>query len=181
MYSGTSSVPKISSGSNSRLKSKGGESWDCNQEQEKGLRRKDYSRMVRFFGGKLFSSTGCFPLSAMALGVFLWRRRTRGHEMMEVYANGFAEHQGSYFIGHESASEVMTGWRALMGIPNGGGFSPNAKVFSLNSVHGSRIRIFCGFCAKGARVCAYSARVKFPNAFKVVKIRVHKLKKSSQD
>jgi hypothetical protein len=27
--------------------------------------------MVRFFGGKLFSSAGCFPLSAMALGFFL--------------------------------------------------------------------------------------------------------------
>jgi hypothetical protein len=27
--------------------------------------------MVRFFDGKLFSSSGCFPLSAMALGVFL--------------------------------------------------------------------------------------------------------------
>jgi hypothetical protein len=26
--------------------------------------------MVRFFGGALFSSTGCFPLSAMALEVF---------------------------------------------------------------------------------------------------------------
>jgi hypothetical protein len=26
--------------------------------------------MVHFFGGMLFSSTGCFPLSAMALGVF---------------------------------------------------------------------------------------------------------------
>jgi hypothetical protein len=49
--------------------------------------------------------------------------------MMEVYANGFAEHQGSYFIGRESASEVMTGWRALMGIPNGGGFSLNTKGF----------------------------------------------------
>jgi hypothetical protein len=71
MYSGTSSVPKISSGSKSRLKTKEGESWNCNQEQEKGVRRKDYSRMVRFFGGALFSSTGCFPLSAMALGDFL--------------------------------------------------------------------------------------------------------------
>jgi hypothetical protein len=30
------------------------------------------------------------------------------------------------------------------------GFSPNVKgFFSLNSVHGSRIRIFCGFYAKG--------------------------------
>jgi hypothetical protein len=60
--------------------------------------KKDYSRMVRFFGGKLFSSSGCFPLSAMALGVFFWKRRTRGHEVMEVYANGFAGHQKGYFI-----------------------------------------------------------------------------------
>jgi hypothetical protein len=55
--------------------------------------------------------------------------------MMEVYANGFAEHQRGYFISSENASGVMTGWRALMGIPN--------------SVHDSRIRIFCGFYAKG--------------------------------
>jgi hypothetical protein len=34
----------------------------------------------------------------MALGVFLWRRRTRGREMMEVYANGFAEHQGAILL-----------------------------------------------------------------------------------
>jgi hypothetical protein len=71
MYSGISSVPKISFGSRSRLKSKKDESRDCNQNQEKGMRREDYSRMVRFFDGKLFSSNGFFPLSAMALGVFL--------------------------------------------------------------------------------------------------------------
>jgi hypothetical protein len=35
------------------------------------MRREDYSRMVRFFDGKLFSWSGCFPLSAMALGFFL--------------------------------------------------------------------------------------------------------------
>jgi hypothetical protein len=56
----------------------------------------------------------------------------------------------------------MTNWRTLIGIPNGRVFSPNAKGFSLNSVHGSRMRIFCGFYAKGARVCAYSARIKVP-------------------
>jgi hypothetical protein len=70
MYSGTSSVPKISFGSKSRLKTKEDESWGCNQEQEKGLRRKAYSRMVRFFGRALLSLIGCFPLSAMAFGVF---------------------------------------------------------------------------------------------------------------
>jgi hypothetical protein len=35
------------------------------------MRREDYSRMVRFFIGKLFSPSGFFPLSAMALGFFL--------------------------------------------------------------------------------------------------------------
>jgi hypothetical protein len=47
------------------------------------MREKDYSQMVRLFGGGLFSSHGFFPLSAMALG-FSWRKKTRGKEMMEV-------------------------------------------------------------------------------------------------
>jgi hypothetical protein len=33
-----------------------------------------------------------FPLVCHGFGGFLWRRRTRGCEMMEVYANEFAEH-----------------------------------------------------------------------------------------
>jgi hypothetical protein len=48
---------------------------------------------------------------------------------MEVYVNGFAEHQRGYFISSGSASGVMTGWRALMGIPNGGGFFPGCEEF----------------------------------------------------
>jgi hypothetical protein len=48
--------------------------------------------MVRFFDGKLFSSTGCFPLSAMALRVFSLEEEDERREMMEVYANGVAEH-----------------------------------------------------------------------------------------
>jgi hypothetical protein len=106
--------------------------------------------MVRFFGGVLLSSIGFFPLSAMALGFFcLWRSRERRREVLEVYASGFAEHQGGYFISCESTLGVMTGWRTLMGIPNNRVFSPNVKGFSLNSVHGYRMRIFCGFYAKG--------------------------------
>jgi hypothetical protein len=46
------------------------ESRDCSQDREKGKRRRDYSQMVRFFDGRLFSAHGVFPLSAMALGVF---------------------------------------------------------------------------------------------------------------
>jgi hypothetical protein len=91
-----------------------------------------------------------FPLVRHGIGgFFLSRSKTRGREMMEVYASGFAAHLGSYFISHESASEVMTSWCTLMGIPNGMVFSPNARVFSLNSIHGSQMRIFCGFYAKG--------------------------------
>jgi hypothetical protein len=71
MYSGISSVPKISSGSRSRLKSKIGESRDCNQNQVERMRREDYSRMVRFFDGKLFSSSGFSPCPPWPWGFFL--------------------------------------------------------------------------------------------------------------
>jgi hypothetical protein len=64
-------MPKISSSSRLKLKSKKDESRDCNEDQEKGMGREDNSRMVRFFGRRLFSSGGIFPLSTMALGFFL--------------------------------------------------------------------------------------------------------------
>jgi hypothetical protein len=71
MYSGTSSVPKISSGSKSRLKKQRKVNHEIEVERKKKrLRKKAYSWMVRFFGGMLLSSNGFFPLSAMALGVF---------------------------------------------------------------------------------------------------------------
>jgi hypothetical protein len=53
---------------------------------------------------------------------------------MEVCASGFAEHRGGYFISSGTASGVMTGWRALMGIPNGEGFSLDAKSFFIKTV-----------------------------------------------
>jgi hypothetical protein len=51
----------------------------------------------------------------------------------------------------------------------------------LNSVHGSRIRIFCGFYTKEQEFVHIRLEERFPNAFKTVKIRMHKLKKLSQD
>jgi hypothetical protein len=88
------------SGNKLKLKSKKDESRDCNQDQEKGIGREDYSRMVRFFDGGLFSSHGVFPLSAMALVVF-WRRKTKGSEMMKVCASGFAEHRRAILLAVE--------------------------------------------------------------------------------
>jgi hypothetical protein len=70
MYSDISSVPRISSGSRLKLRSEKDESRDCNQDQEKGMRRRDYSRMVRFFDGKLFSSSGFSPHPPWPWGFF---------------------------------------------------------------------------------------------------------------
>jgi hypothetical protein len=82
--------------------------------------------------------------------------------MMEVCANGFAEHRRGYFIGTGSASGVMTGWRALMGIPNGGGFPWMRRVFSLEQCSWLPNEDFLRILRQGARVCVYSAGGKVP-------------------
>jgi hypothetical protein len=60
----------------------------------------------------------------------------------------------------------MTAWRVLMGIPNGGGFSPNAKGFSIEQYswipNKDLLRILC----QGTRVCAYSDKVKVPECIR---------------
>jgi hypothetical protein len=81
--------------------------------------------MVRFFGGALLSLVGCFPLSAMALGFFPLGQGRRC-EVMEMYASGFAGHQGGYFIRCKRALGVMTGWRALLEYQTAG-FSPRMR------------------------------------------------------
>jgi hypothetical protein len=101
--------------------------------------------------------------------------------MMEVYANGFAGHQRVYFISSESASGVMTGWSALMGIPNVRGFFLGCIGFFIEQCSWLPNEDFLRILRQGARVCAYSAREKFPNAFKTVKIRMRNSKKSSRD
>jgi hypothetical protein len=87
----------------------------------------------------------------------------RGSEMMEVCANGFAEHQRGYFIGSGSASGVMNGWHVLMRIPNGGGFSLDVKgSFSSKQCSWFPNEDFLQILRQGARVCVYSARGKVP-------------------
>jgi hypothetical protein len=49
--------------------------------------------------------------------------------VMEVYASGFAGHQGGYFIDYESALGVMTGWRALLEYQAAGFSSRMRRVF----------------------------------------------------
>jgi hypothetical protein len=102
MCSGVSSVPRISSGSRLKLKSKKDESRDCNQDQKKGMRRGDYSLMVRFFDGRLFSSCGFSPCPPWPWGFFCRKRRS---EMMEVCMSGFAEHRRAILLAMEMHRE----------------------------------------------------------------------------
>jgi hypothetical protein len=81
---------------------------------------------------------------------------------MEVCANRFAEHRRGYFISSGSASGVMTGWCALMGILNSGGVSLDAKGFSFEQCLWLPNKDFLRILRQGARVCAYSARGRVP-------------------
>jgi hypothetical protein len=71
-----------------------------------------------------------------------------------------------YFISSGNASGVMTGRRALIRIPNNGGFPWMRMVFQRNSVHGSRMRILYGFFAKGQKFVCIRLEERFPNVLK---------------
>jgi hypothetical protein len=55
----------------------------------------------------------------------------------------------------------MTGWRALMGIPNGGVSLRIRRVF-IEQCSWLLNKDFLWILRQGASVCAYSARVKVP-------------------
>jgi hypothetical protein len=57
---------------------------------------------------------------------------------------------------------VMTGWRTLMAISNGRVFSPNAKGFFIEQCSWFPNEDFLWILRQGARICAYSSRVKVP-------------------
>jgi hypothetical protein len=38
------------------------------------------------------------------------------------------------------------------------------------------LKILCGFCAKGQEFFTCSAKIKFPNSFKISKVRIYKQK-----
>jgi hypothetical protein len=79
-----------------------------------------------------------------------------------VYASGFAEHQGGYFISCESALGVMTSWRTLMGIPNDRVFLPECEGFFIEQCSWLPNEDFLRILCQGTGVCAYSARIKVP-------------------
>jgi hypothetical protein len=83
-----------------------------------------------------------FPCPPWLWGFLLWRRRRRC-EVMEVYASGFAEHQGGYFISWEDALGVMTGWRTLWEYQTAGFSLRMRRVFHWTVF----VALECGFSA----------------------------------
>jgi hypothetical protein len=145
---GTSSVPKISLGSRSRLKKwRRGKPWDCKREQETDW-RKTHSRMVRFFGGVLSSFMGCFPLSAMALGfspLEQGEKMWRDGRVCEWICR--ASRRLFYWLRECIGSDDWLAY--VIRIPNDRVFFLNAKGFHWTVFMVPELRIFCGFCAKG--------------------------------
>jgi hypothetical protein len=68
-------------------------------------------------------------LSFVRHGFGVFSFGTRGNEVMEVYASGFAGYPGGYFISCEGALGVMTGWRALLEYQAAGFSSRMRRVF----------------------------------------------------
>jgi hypothetical protein len=71
MYLGTSLVPKIFSGSKSRLESKKDESRDCNQDQEKGMEREITLEWFASLVGSCSPRVAVSPCSPWPWGFFL--------------------------------------------------------------------------------------------------------------
>jgi hypothetical protein len=96
--------------------------------------------------------------------------------------SGFAEHRRAILLAVER--RIGSGdWPARIdgNTKRRGIFLGCEEVFQRNNVHDSRMRILCGFYAKEQMFVCIWLEEKFPNAFKIMKIRVHKLGKLSQD
>jgi hypothetical protein len=168
MYSGTSSVPRISSGSKSRLNEQRGTNCEITNKNKIKDSQKTHSWMVRFLDWLLPSLMACFLLSAMALG-FSSSGRGTGCEVIEEYTSGFAEHLSGLFYWLRG---VHWEWW-LVGVrwwnTKRQDLLSKREGFSQNSVLIPKLKIFCGFLRQGARVFACSAKIEFPNAFKTIK------------
>jgi hypothetical protein len=73
------------------------------------IEKKDYSRMVLFFDGALFSSTGYLLLSAMALGVFCPEKEDERMRNDGSVCEWICIAPRGLFYWPESALGVMTG------------------------------------------------------------------------
>jgi hypothetical protein len=104
-----------------------------------------------------------FPLVRHGFGgFFLWRSRERRREVMEVYASGFAEHQGGYFISCEKHIGSDDWLAYINGNTKLQGFIPGCEGFFIEQCSWFPNKDFLRIPRQGTRVCAYSAKVKVP-------------------
>jgi hypothetical protein len=150
MYSGTSSVPKIYSGSKSRLeRTVGGEPCDCKWEQETDLKEK----LTLEWYASLMEC--CLPwwvafLCPPWLWGFLFWSKGRGCEVMEECASGFAGHLRGLF--HWLRERIGSDdWLAyVIGIPKGRVFFRMWKVFIEQCLWFSNWRFSVDFAPRGS-------------------------------
>jgi hypothetical protein len=128
MYSGTSSVPKISSGSKSRLKIEKGEPWDCNREQKERLTENLLSNGV-FLWWNAALLDGLLSLVLYDFGVFSSGAGGEDVRWWKCMRVDLQSTKGGYFISWEDALGVMIGWRTLWEYQTAGFFLRMRRVF----------------------------------------------------
>jgi hypothetical protein len=174
MYSGTSSVPKISLGSKSRLKTKRGESWDCNQEQKEGLTENLLSNgALLWWSASLLD--GLLSLVRHGFGVFSSRARREDVRWWKCMQVDLQSTKGAILLAEGTHWEW---W--LVGVhyenTKRPGFFSECEGFSMNSVHGSWIEYFLQIHAKGQQFLRIrlkkTSRIRSKNS----KVRMHKRK-----
>jgi hypothetical protein len=75
--------------------------------------------------------------------------------VMEVYASGFAGHQGGYFIDCERALGVMIYWRALLEYQAAGFSSRMRRVFIEQYLWFPNYRFFMDSVPRGRSFCVF--------------------------
>jgi hypothetical protein len=127
-YSGTSSVPRISSGSRSRLEKTRRGKHEIANESKNGLKENSLSNGTLLWWTTVLLD-GLLSLVRHGLGVLSSGEGGRRCEMMEEYTSDLQGTHGSYFIDWESALGVMTGWHTFLEYQAAGFSSRMRRVF----------------------------------------------------
>jgi hypothetical protein len=85
-----------------------------------------------------------------------------------------------YFIDWESALGVMTGWRALLEYQAAGFSSRMRRVFIEQCLWIPKLRIFCGFCAKGHPFSRIRLKKSSQMHLRKIRLAVANMEESSQ-
>jgi hypothetical protein len=148
MYSGTSSVPRIYSGSMSRLRKQRRVNHEIANKSKKRIERKLtlewYASLVEYCSPWWVA----FPCLPWPRGFLLCSKGedVRWWSSMRVDLHGIP---GGYFIDWESALGMMTSWRTLLEYQTAGFSSRMRRVFIEQCLWFPNWGFSADFCAKG--------------------------------